>query len=71
MKSGAYFSAMLLFWIASIVIGIYLLYPNIKTSIDSVQAHQTDESNQLIKQSIGSNDVELVDFTPLAIFKNL
>lgn len=71
MKSGAYFSAILLFWIASVVIGFYLLYPNIQSSIKSIQIYQSNESSQLLKQSVGSENVQIIDYTPLAIFKNL
>ena len=71
MKSGAYFSAILLIWIASVVVGFYLMYPEIKNSIKSLQSNEDIETSQFFKQSVGDENIEIIDYSPLAIFKNL
>lgn len=69
MKSGAYFSAIILIWIAGIVIGFYMLYPDINKSIISLENINTAEVSQLINSdSARTQDIDPIDYSPLAIF---
>jgi hypothetical protein len=69
MKSGAYFSAVILIWITAMVVAFYMLYPDINKSIKSLENINTAEVSQLLNSDITeSQDIDPIDYSPLAIF---